>query len=131
MAEREGFIMENVKERKVTQVEFYGMLKDVVEASDVDNKNELVDFIDSRVALIKNRKRSESKVAKANVELAEKVYDVLADADAPMTATEIYNSLNGVEGIASSQKVTALIKKLGDRVVKVVEKGKSKFSVAD
>ncbi len=131
MAEREGFIMENVKERKVTQVEFYGMLRDVVEASDVDNKNELVDFIDSRVALIKNRKRSESKVAKANVELAEKVYDVLADADAPMTATEIYNSLNGVEGIASSQKVTALIKKLGDRVVKVVEKGKSKFSVAD
>ena len=123
--------MENVKERKVTQVEFYGMLRDVVEASDVDNKNELVDFIDSRVALIKNRKRSESKVAKANVELAEKVYDVLADADAPMTATEIYNSLNGVEGIASSQKVTALIKKLGDRVVKVVEKGKSKFSVAD
>ena len=131
MAEREGFIMENVKERKVTQVEFYGMLRDVVEASDVDNKNELVDFIDSRVALIKNRKRSESKIAKANVELAEKVYDVLADADAPMTATEIYNSLNGVEGIASSQKVTALIKKLGDRVVKVVEKGKSKFSVAD
>lgn len=131
MAEREGFIMENVKERKVTQVEFYGMLRDVVEASDVDNKNELVNFIDSRVALIKNRKRSESKVAKANVELAEKVYDVLADADAPMTATEIYNALNGVEGIASSQKVTALIKKLGDRVVKVVEKGKSKFSVAD
>ena len=123
--------MENVKERKVTQVEFYGMLRDVVEASDVDNKNELVDFIDSRVALIKNRKHSESKVAKANVELAEKVYDVLADADAPMTATEIYNSLNGVEGIASSQKVTALIKKLGDRVVKVVEKGKSKFSIAD
>lgn len=131
MAEREGFIMENVKERKVTQVEFYDMIKEIVENSDADNKAEILDFVDSRVALIKNRKRSESKASKANVELAEKVYDVLADADAPMTATEIYNSLNGVEGIASSQKVTALIKKLGDRVVKTIEKGKSKFSVAD
>ncbi len=131
MAEREGFIMDNVKEKKVTQVEFYGMIKEIVENSDVDNKAEILDFVDSRVALIKNRKRSESKASKANVELAEKVYDVLADADAPMTATEIYNSLNGVEGIASSQKVTALIKKLGDRVVKTIEKGKSKFSVAD
>lgn len=131
MAEREGFIMENVKERKVTQVEFYDMIKEIVENSNVDNKAEILDFVDSRVALIKNRKRSESKASKANVELAEKVYDVLADADAPMTATEIYNSLNGVEGIASSQKVTALIKKLGDRVVKTIEKGKSKFSVAD
>lgn len=131
MAEREGFIMENVKERKVTQVEFYDMIKEIVENSNVDNKAEILDFVDSRVALIKNRKRSESKASKANVELAEKVYDVLADADAPMTATEIYNALNGVEGIASSQKVTALIKKLGDRVVKTIEKGKSKFSVAD
>ena len=131
MAEREGFIMENVKERKVTQVEFYDMIKEIVENSNVDNKAEILDFVDSRVAFIKNRKRSESKASKANVELAEKVYDVLADADAPMTATEIYNSLNGVEGIASSQKVTALIKKLGDRVVKTIEKGKSKFSVAD
>jgi hypothetical protein len=131
MAEREGFIMDNVKEKKVTQVEFYGMIREIVENSDVDNKAEILDFVDSRVALIKNRKRSESKASKANVELAEKVYDVLADADAPMTATEIYNSLNGVEGIASSQKVTALIKKLGDRVVKTIEKGKSKFSVAD
>lgn len=131
MAEREGFIMDNVKEKKVTQVEFYGMIKEIVEASDVDNKAEILDFVDSRVALIKNRKRSESKASKANVELAEKVYEVLEGADAPMTATEIYNALNGVDGIASSQKVTALIKKLGDRVVKTIEKGKSKFSVAD
>lgn len=131
MAEREGFIMDNVKEKKVTQVEFYGMIREIVEASDVDNKAEILDFVDSRVALIKNRKRSESKASKANVELAEKVYEVLEGADAPMTATEIYNALNGVDGIASSQKVTALIKKLGDRVVKTIEKGKSKFSVAD
>ena len=131
MAEREGFIMDNVKEKKVTQVEFYGMIREIVEASDVDNKAEILDFVDSRVALIKNRKRSESKASKANVELAERVFDVLEGAEAPMTATEIYNALNGVDGIASSQKVTALIKKLGDRVVKTVEKGKSKFSVAD
>ena len=124
--------MENVKERKATQVEFYGMLRDVVEASDVENKGELVDFIDSRVALIKNRKHSESKVAKANVELAEKVYDFLANADEAMTVTEIFNGLNGVEGITSAQKVTALIKKLGDRVVKVTEsKKKVKYSIAD
>ena len=132
MAEREGFIMENVKERKVTQVEFYGMLRDVVEASDVANKGELVDFIDSRVALIKNRKHSESKAVKANVELAEKVYNFLADAGEAMTVTEIFNGMNGVEGITSAQKVTALIKKLGDRVVKVTEnKKKVKYSIAD
>ena len=136
MAEREGFIMGDVnvevKERKVTQVEFYGMLRDVVEDSNVDNKDELIDFIDSRVALIKNRKHSESKVAKANVELAEKVYDFLAGASEAMAVTEIYNGLKDVEGITSAQKVTALIKKLGDRVVKVAEnKKKVKYSIAD
>ena len=49
-----------------------------------------------------------------------------------MTVTDIYNGLKDVEGITSAQKVTALIKKLGDRVVKVTEsKKKVKYSIAD
>ena len=64
--------------------------------------------------------------------LTEKVYDFLADAGEAMTVTEIFNGMNGVEGITSAQKVTALIKKLGDRVVKVTEsKKKVKYSIAD
>ena len=48
-----------------------------------------------------------------------------------MTATEIFNAATaeGVEGITSNQKVSALLKMLGDRVIKETNGKKSTFKV--
>lgn len=56
--------MESVK--KVTKKEYYVMLKEVVENSNSENKNELVEFIEKQITLLDN------KAAKAKERAAEK-----------------------------------------------------------
>ena len=56
--------MESVK--KVTKKEYYVMLKEVVENSNSENKDELVEFIEKQITLLDN------KVAKAKERAAEK-----------------------------------------------------------
>lgn len=56
--------MENVK--KVTKKEYYVMLKEVVENSNSENKDELVEFIEKQITLLDN------KATKAKERAAEK-----------------------------------------------------------
>ena len=56
--------MESVK--KVTKKEYYAMLKEVVENSNSENKDELVEFIEKQITLLDN------KAAKAKERAAEK-----------------------------------------------------------
>ena len=56
--------MESVK--KVTKKEYYVMLKEVVENSNSENKDELVEFIEKQITLLDN------KAAKAKERAAEK-----------------------------------------------------------
>ena len=56
--------MESVK--KVTKKEYYVMLKEVVENSNSENKDELVEFIEKQITLLDN------KAAKAKEKAAEK-----------------------------------------------------------
>jgi hypothetical protein len=65
----------------------------------------------------------------ANLDLAEHVVEVLKVATAPMTVTEIMAQDDTLSAL-SNQKVSALIRGLGDRVVKTVDKRVSKFSLA-
>lgn len=55
--------MEN---KKLTKKDYYGMLKDIVSTSDVDNKEELETFIDRQIEIIDN------KAEKAKERAAEK-----------------------------------------------------------
>lgn len=123
--------MENTK--RVTKKEYFGMVREIVEASGVENKEDILAFIDREVELLSKRKNGETKAQKENAELMEVVYNKLAEMARPATATEIFNELRDNEAITSNQKVSALLKKLVDeeRVVKTADKKKSYFSIAD
>ena len=73
--------------------------------------------------------RKPTKAQLANVELAEVVAEVLRDASEPLTVTEIMNRSDTLSGL-SNQKVSALIRCMGDRVVKITDKRVSKFRLA-
>lgn len=65
----------------------------------------------------------------ANADLAEKVVEVLRNAPDSLTVTEIMARDEELSTL-SNQKVSALIRGLGARVVKTTEKRVSKFSLA-
>ena len=125
--------MENTK--RVTKKEYFGMVREIVEASDVANKDAILEFVDREVELLSKRKNGETKAQKENAELIEVVYNKLVEMARPVTATEIFNELRDNEAITSNQKVSALLKKLTDgedaRVIKTADKKKSYFSVAE
>ena len=64
-----------------------------------------------------------------NASLAERVVEVLRNASAPLTVTEIMGR-DEVLAPLSNQKVSALIRGLGATVVKTTDKRVSKFSLA-
>ncbi len=73
--------------------------------------------------------RKPTKTQMANVSLGEKVLAVLRDADKPVTVTELM-ALDEELGGLSNQKVSAILRGLGDKVVKTTDKRKSYFEVA-
>ena len=97
----------------------------------VENEEVIEKLVALKAQMSKKRSSSNSK-AKAETEArAEKVYNALAEMSEPVTITELIN-LTTDEEVASytNQRVSALIRKLGDKVVKTVDKKVSRFSVA-
>lgn len=74
-----------------------------------------------------DRKPTKNQVA--NLALADRVVAVLTEATEPLTVTEIM-ARDEVLAPLSNQKVSALIRGLGDKVAKTVDKRVSKFSLA-
>ena len=54
--------MENTK--RVTKKEYFGMVREIVEASGVDNKEDILAFVDREVELLSKRKNGETKAQK-------------------------------------------------------------------
>lgn len=106
----------------------------------VDALNVAIDALDGEVAekltalreqYTKKRASVNSK-AKAEADArAERVYNALAEMDKPVTVSELI-ALTSDEEVANytNQRVSALLRKLGDKVVKTVDKKVSRFSVA-
>ena len=93
-----------------------------------DVKTKLTALRDAQV----KRNSAERKPTKnqiANLELAEVVAGVLRDAPAPMTVSEIMGRSETLSAL-SNQKVSAVIRGMGARVVKTTDKRVSKFSLA-
>jgi hypothetical protein len=125
---------------KMTKKDWYNVLRGIVEATEVDRKDDIISFLDHEIELLdrKSSKSTLTKTQKENTEVIEKIYDTLVEIAKPVTITELMED----EAIAtytlkdgnhlSNQKVSALMKKLVDseRVVKKVEKKKAYFSVA-
>lgn len=110
----------------MTKKEMFVAIKAVV----ADNQ-EMVEFIDHEIELL-SKKRSDNSKAKAESDArAEKVFLALSEMDAPVTISELQAKTSDEEVAGySNQRISALMRKLGDRVVKTMNKGKAYFTVA-
>ena len=119
-------------EKRVTKKENFEAIRAILVERGEDA---LVAVIDHEIELVSKKRNTQTKAQKANVELVEAVYDMLAANGDAMTATEVYNRAveAGLEGITSNQKASALLKMLVDanRVVKETNGKKSTFKVVD
>lgn len=125
------------KAKKVTKKEYFAQLREAV----ADNP-ELVAFIDHEVELLnkKNSGNSQTKTQKENAVIAEMLVEELAKAGKPITITDLMNESEAIQNYVlengnrlTNQKISAIFKQLGEanRIVKVTDKKKSYFSVAD
>ena len=119
-------------EKKVTKREKFEMLKALVK----DNAM-LVEFIDHEIELL-DKKKSQGN-AKANEKMDSQValvYNALVAVGKSVTVSDLIketdlSALANESGVVSTQKVSALLKKLVDngKVAKVTDKKKTYFSV--
>lgn len=99
------------------------------------NMPEMAETIEKLTALkVQTEKRNSAdrkptKTQTANLELQELVVEVLRNSDKAMTITEIMNA-DDTLGTLSNQKVAALVRGLGDRVIKTLDKRKAYFTLA-
>ena len=93
--------------------------------------NDIVAFCKHEIELLDKKKGSNEKASKEAQERAEKVYNALAEMTDFVTITELQNLTSDTEvANYTNQRISALIRKLGDRVIKTTTKGKSYFRVA-
>lgn len=119
-------------EKKVTKREKFEMLKALVK----DNAM-LVEFIDHEIELLDKKKSNGN--AKANEKMDNQVnlvYNALVSIDRPVSASELIaetdlSELANESGVVSTQKVSALLKKLvdGGKVEKYTDKKKTYFKI--
>ena len=119
-------------EKKMTKKEMFTLIA-TLNASN----QEIVDFCNHEIELLE-RKKSQGN-AKANEKMDKQValvYSVLESSNTVMTVSEIIASgsldeLANENGVVSTQKVSAILKKLVDsgKVVKFTEKKKTYFRI--
>lgn len=119
-------------EKKMTKKEMFGRLIEIVEGAGVTDTDVIVEFLNHEIELVSKKRSGQTKTQKENEVLVETIYDALKDAEKAMTITELYEVVKSDE-IKSSQKVSALVKKLVDagRVVRTEDKKRAYFSIAE
>ncbi len=126
--------MEN---KKVTKREYFGMIMDMCK-----DREDIVNFCKHEIELLdkKNAKGGVTKTQKENEIVANVLMEELAKAGKPITITDLMNSSEVVKeyrlengNALSNQKISAIFKQLveSNKVVKVIDKKKSYFSIAD
>lgn len=116
-------------EKRITKKEYFKMLRKVVEVADVDNRDELVNFIDDQIELLNRKKGSVNTKKAAEIEATlEKVYEALKEINHPATATEVADKIE-----VSNQKASAYLKKLKEagKVERVLDKRVTYFKIVD
>lgn len=119
-------------EKKMTKKEWFAVLTEVVEQSNMENKTEALAFISHEVELLekKSAKSGQTKTQKENAEILVKIKEELAKVGKAVTITEL-QAASAEMAQYSNQKLSALLKKLVEsgEVVKTTEKKKSYFAV--
>lgn len=121
-------------EKKMTKKEMFGMIKELLA-----NREDIVEFCDHEIELLEKKKSNGNARANEKLEKSvELVYNELAKMGKPCTASELIangglDELANENGVVSTQKVSAMLKKLVDngRVEKFVEKKKTYFALKE
>ena len=119
-------------EKKVTQREMYEKAKAVCA-----EHPDLVEFFDSRIALLDNKKsQGKAKDTEKQAREEEIVYSALAEVGREVTVSELINETNMVElanekGAVTPQKVAPILKRLVEqgRVNKRTDKKSTLFGI--
>ena len=97
---------------KRTKAQLFNALKDIVIATEVDNQDEFIQFIDNELAILDKRKATakarQAKKRAEGDELTKIVYNALTDK--PKTNTDIIEEIN--DETVTAAKVTARLTKL-------------------
>ena len=122
--------MEKTTAKRITKREMFEQIKANYALTDAE-----VAFIDHELELLnrKNASGGEKKLTAqqvANEGIKEVILEVLADAEEPMTITEMQKA-NAELGELQNQRVSALVRQLIDaeRVIRTEVKGKARFSL--
>lgn len=130
---------------KVTKKDRFAEVRAIVEASSVENKADLLAFIDREVELLAKKSGSgkETKSQKANNIIMDTILEVLAEKTAPVTIGELMEDARlssyteetkdneTVNKPMTNQKLTSMVTKLlnAKKVVRTENKKKAYFSL--
>ena len=120
--------------KKMTKKDWFAMVIAVVENSEVECRDEMLEFLGHEVELLnrKSGKTGQTKTQKENEVLVVQLEQALAEFTEPVTITDFMKKSSHEIATLSNQKLSALMKKcVEDRktVVKTIEKKKSYFSL--
>ena len=124
-------------EKRLTKKEMFEMIKGVCA-----DRTDIVDFCNHEIELLsrKNSKSGATKTQKENEIVANMLVEELAKVGKPITITDLMNTSETVKGYTlengnnlTNQKISAIFKQLveSNRIVKVVDKKKSYFSIGE
>lgn len=96
---------------------------------------EIVEFCNHEIELLEKKSSGSAKPTKTQIEnegFKQAILDFLAEADRPMTISEIMENCEAVSGL-KNQRVSALVTQLkkAELVVRTEDKKKAFFSVAE
>lgn len=104
---------------------------------ELSDNTDIVAFCEHEIELLDRKASKPTKADKEKDELANKLYEVLAEYDKAMTISELIKD-NGLDFLAkdgqvTTQRVSAYMKKLvdGGKVTKYTDKKKTYFKIAE
>ena len=119
--------------KKITKREMFAMVSAVVEKAEIENKAEMLKFIEHEIELLekKSSKSGQTKTQKENEILKEEILAELKEINKPVTVSDFQAVTRFAPPEFSNQKISALLNQLvkENRVHKEVIKKKSYFSV--
>ena len=120
--------------KKITKKEMFAVIAETINAVEVENKAEMLNFIAHEVKLLekKSSKSGQTKTQKENELLKAELLTALREMDKPVTISEFQSLSTAEVATLSNQKLSALLNQMvkAETVVKTVEKKKSYFAVA-
>lgn len=124
-------------EKRLTKKDYFEMIKGVCA-----DRTDIIDFCNHEIELLsrKNSKSGATKTQKENEIVANMLVEELAKVGKPITITDLMNTSETVKNYTlengnnlTNQKISAIFKQLveSQRIVKVVDKKKSYFSIGE